>query len=127
MPLTSIRPALSCMAVAACAAVAGCGSLDGMSRGITGRITPYKVEVVQGNFVSSEQVAQLVESDPARFSPALLQLLDSGGYGKTEFAALLAACDALVSSRGHRPLASYNDPSPRRSGGIGRRVGLKHR
>jgi outer membrane protein assembly factor BamE len=47
------------MAVAACAAVAGCGSLDGMSRGITDRITPYKVEVVQGNFVSREQVEAL--------------------------------------------------------------------
>lgn len=43
----------------ACAAAAGCGSLDRASRGIASVVTPYKVEVVQGNVVSKEQVAAL--------------------------------------------------------------------
>ena len=44
------------MAAAACAAIAGCGSLDNVSNRIAGSFAPYKVEVVQGNFVSREQV-----------------------------------------------------------------------
>jgi outer membrane protein assembly factor BamE len=47
------------LAVAAAIMVAGCGSFDRASRGIVGAVTPYKVEVVQGNFVSREQVAAL--------------------------------------------------------------------
>jgi len=48
------------LAVAATLAVlAGCSSVDGASRSITNAITPYKVEVVQGNFVSREQVDAL--------------------------------------------------------------------
>ena len=50
------RPAL---VLAACAAMAGCGTFDSASQRIAGVVTPYKVEVVQGNFVSSEQVAAL--------------------------------------------------------------------
>ena len=44
-----------------CAALAGCGSygLDGMSGRLADSITPYKVEIVQGNFVSREQVEAL--------------------------------------------------------------------
>ncbi len=42
--------------VAACAAAAGCGSIDNASRGLATSLAPYKVEVVQGNFVSAEQV-----------------------------------------------------------------------
>ncbi len=38
----------------------------------------------------SDQLTELVESDPARFNPALLQLLSLRG-GQTEYAALLAA------------------------------------
>ena len=34
----------------------GCGTFDNVSKRIVGSITPYKVEVVQGNFVSKEQV-----------------------------------------------------------------------
>ena len=41
------------------AAVAGCGTVDGATRRIAESITPYKIEVVQGNFVSREQVGQL--------------------------------------------------------------------
>ena len=44
---------------AACAAAAGCGSVDAVSYKITDAITPYRVEIVQGNFVSKEQVDQL--------------------------------------------------------------------
>jgi outer membrane protein assembly factor BamE len=47
------------LALAACAATAACSSFDNMSRGIAGVVTPYKVEVVQGNFVSREQVDAL--------------------------------------------------------------------
>jgi outer membrane protein assembly factor BamE len=45
--------------VAACAAAAGCSSIDGASRRIASAVTPYKIEVVQGNFVSREQVERL--------------------------------------------------------------------
>ena len=47
------------LALVACAAVSGCGSFDSMSQRMVGSITPYKVEIVQGNFVSREQVAAL--------------------------------------------------------------------
>ena len=48
-------------ALAACAALAlaGCGSFDRAGESFASAITPYKVEVVQGNFVSREQVAAL--------------------------------------------------------------------
>jgi len=47
------------MAAAACAALAGCGSIDSMTSRMASSITPYRVEVVQGNFVSREQVGAL--------------------------------------------------------------------
>ena len=34
-----------------------CGSLDSASRKIAGAVTPYKMDIVQGNFVSKEQAA----------------------------------------------------------------------
>lgn len=40
-------------------ALAACGSTDGMGRRLVTAVTPYKIEVVQGNFVSREQVEQL--------------------------------------------------------------------
>jgi outer membrane protein assembly factor BamE len=40
-------------------AVGGCGSFDRATERIAGAVTPYKIEVVQGNFVSREQVAAL--------------------------------------------------------------------
>ncbi len=43
----------------ACAAIAACSSLDGASNRIASIVTPYKVEIVQGNFVSKEQVEAL--------------------------------------------------------------------
>lgn len=42
-----------------CMALAACSSLNGASHRLVSVVTPYKVDVVQGNFVSSEQVALL--------------------------------------------------------------------
>ncbi|WP_076999476.1 outer membrane protein assembly factor BamE [Variovorax sp. KK3] len=46
-------------AVAATLSLAACSSFNERSRNALNAITPYKVEVVQGNFVSKEQVEQL--------------------------------------------------------------------
>ena len=59
MPATVLRPLPLILALAACVAASGCGSFDNASRRLTDSITPYKVEVVQGNFVSREQVEAL--------------------------------------------------------------------
>jgi outer membrane protein assembly factor BamE len=47
------------LAAAALALLAGCGSFDRATHRIADVITPYKVEIVQGNFVSREQVEAL--------------------------------------------------------------------
>ncbi|MDR2127651.1 MAG: outer membrane protein assembly factor BamE [Burkholderiaceae bacterium] len=47
------------LALALLATLAGCGSVDSATRGMADAITLYKPEVVQGNFVSREQVAAL--------------------------------------------------------------------
>ena len=47
------------LASAALAALAACGSLDGASRRVASVVTPYKIDIVQGNFVSREQVQAL--------------------------------------------------------------------
>ena len=39
--------------------LAGCGTVDSASNRLASAITPYKIEIVQGNFVSKEQVAAL--------------------------------------------------------------------
>jgi outer membrane protein assembly factor BamE len=44
------------VALAAGALAGGCGSFDNATQKVAGLVTPYKVEVVQGNFVSKEQV-----------------------------------------------------------------------
>ncbi len=41
--------------------LAGCGSLDQASNRMIGVVTPYKIDIVQGNFVSREQAAALKE------------------------------------------------------------------
>jgi outer membrane protein assembly factor BamE len=56
MPLRQSRLVL---AAAALALLAGCGSMSGASSRFLDSVTPYKVEVVQGNFVSREQVEAL--------------------------------------------------------------------
>lgn len=59
MPASPSRASRLALAFAACAVASGCGSLDNVTQRFAGSITPYKVEVVQGNFVSREQVAAL--------------------------------------------------------------------
>ncbi|MGL4435262.1 MAG: outer membrane protein assembly factor BamE [Giesbergeria sp.] len=39
--------------------LAACGSFDGVSTRVASVVTPYKVDVVQGNFISREQVEAL--------------------------------------------------------------------
>ncbi len=53
------RPGLVLAAFAGLAALSACSGLGQRTRGALDAITPYKVEVVQGNFVSKEQVAAL--------------------------------------------------------------------
>ncbi len=53
------RAGLLTTAVALAGALAGCGSLSGTPERVAGVLTPYKIQVVQGNFVSREQVEQL--------------------------------------------------------------------
>lgn len=52
------------MIVVACGGLAACSTFDKASGGIAGLITPYKVEVVQGNFVSKEQKEALQTGMP---------------------------------------------------------------
>jgi outer membrane protein assembly factor BamE len=59
MPAFPSRVCRLALGFTACAAAAGCGSFDSASQRIAGAVTPYKVEVVQGNFVSKEQVEAL--------------------------------------------------------------------
>lgn len=44
--------------------LAGCGSLNDATQGFAQRLTPYRVEVVQGNFISREQVEFLKPGMP---------------------------------------------------------------
>jgi outer membrane protein assembly factor BamE len=55
----SARLGLVLLIGAGVAALPGCSSLDGASTRIANIVTPYKVDVVQGNFVSREQVEAL--------------------------------------------------------------------
>jgi outer membrane protein assembly factor BamE len=59
MPAMPLRQSRLVLAAAALVLVAGCGSFDGTGRRLSTALTPYKVEVVQGNFVSREQVEAL--------------------------------------------------------------------
>lgn len=59
MTATVSRTFRLALGLAACAAAAGCGTIDGMTQRFAGSLAPYKVEVVQGNFVSREQVEAL--------------------------------------------------------------------
>lgn len=55
----SARLGLVFMIGAGVAALAGCSSFNGASNRIASIVTPYKIDVVQGNFVSREQVEAL--------------------------------------------------------------------
>lgn len=45
--------------LAASASLVACTSMDGASTRIASVVTPYKIDIVQGNFVSSEQAAAI--------------------------------------------------------------------
>ncbi|MEY2617823.1 MAG: hypothetical protein RL522_825 [Pseudomonadota bacterium] len=47
------------LGLAAGAVLAGCGTMDRTSQRLAGIIEPYRAQIVQGNFVSREQVALL--------------------------------------------------------------------
>jgi outer membrane protein assembly factor BamE len=59
MPAMSPRATRLALAAAALALLAGCGSFDNVGRRVGSAIAPYKIEVVQGNFISREQVQAL--------------------------------------------------------------------
>ena len=59
MSASSSRASRLILALAACAAVGACGTVNNATHRLADSITPYKVEVVQGNFVSKEQVEAL--------------------------------------------------------------------
>jgi outer membrane protein assembly factor BamE len=59
MPDSDFHRARLSLFILACASLAGCGSFNGASSSIAGLVTPYKIDVVQGNFVSKEQAAAL--------------------------------------------------------------------
>ena len=56
MPVKPPRQSRFVLTAVAVTLVAGCGSYDSIGRRVSTALTPYKVEVVQGNFVSREQV-----------------------------------------------------------------------
>ena len=59
MPAMPLRQSRLVLAAAAVALVAGCGTFDNPTGRLRTALTPYKVEVVQGNFISREQVQAL--------------------------------------------------------------------
>jgi outer membrane protein assembly factor BamE len=59
MPAISPRLSRLALSLALCAAAAGCASLNSASQRVASAVTPYKPQVVQGNFVSREQVEAL--------------------------------------------------------------------
>jgi outer membrane protein assembly factor BamE len=59
MHVLSSPAARAALAACACVLAAGCGSFDRASEKLAGTVTPYKIDIVQGNFVSREQVQAL--------------------------------------------------------------------
>lgn len=59
MPAFAHRSARLGFALLIGCSLAACGSFDGASNRLISVVTPYKVDVVQGNFVSREQVEAL--------------------------------------------------------------------
>ena len=53
------RSAHLILLIAASASLVACGSLNGASTRLAGVVTPYKMDIVQGNFVSKEQAAAI--------------------------------------------------------------------
>ena len=69
--LTAIR--WSVLLAGACSLIA-CGSLNGGASRVASIVTPYKMDIVQGNFVSKEQAAAL---QPGMSRPQVRDLLGS--------------------------------------------------
>ena len=59
MSVPYYRCAFRVLGLSSVLALAACGSFDSASHQVAGLVTPYKMEIVQGNFVSKEQVALL--------------------------------------------------------------------
>ncbi|GAB3765972.1 hypothetical protein GCM10028796_24370 [Ramlibacter monticola] len=59
MLVSLLRQPRVTLPVVALLLLAGCGSFDNMGNRVSTALTPYKVEVVQGNFISREQVQAL--------------------------------------------------------------------
>ncbi|WP_043283566.1 outer membrane protein assembly factor BamE domain-containing protein [Paraburkholderia oxyphila] len=57
--LSGRRVACTLLAAAAFATLAGCGTYDSVTQRIAQSITPYRITIVQGNFVSKEAAAQM--------------------------------------------------------------------
>ena len=57
--MTLLRQTLALCASAACLLMAACSTIDDPVARAIRKVTPYRVEVVQGNFVSKEQVQAL--------------------------------------------------------------------
>ena len=62
------------LAVAVSAALVACGGLNSASSRVASIVTPYKMDIVQGNFVSKEQAAAL---QPGMSRPQVRDLLGS--------------------------------------------------
>jgi outer membrane protein assembly factor BamE len=60
---TLLRPTQILLAALTCAAVTACGNLPD-ARKVTDTVSPYKIDVVQGNVVTREQVAYLKPGMP---------------------------------------------------------------
>lgn len=58
---TAMRPALVISLLAATLLGAACSTYDSTSRKVASAITPYRINIVQGNFVSREAADQLKE------------------------------------------------------------------
>ncbi len=54
-----MRSAITAAVVVAVVTLAGCSSYDSVTQRIAQSITPYRITVVQGNFVSQEKASQL--------------------------------------------------------------------
>ena len=57
--LARLRPLAVLAGAAAAAAITGCAGLRDANRDFLGVLTPYRVEVVQGNVVTKEQMARV--------------------------------------------------------------------
>ncbi|GJG97513.1 outer membrane protein assembly factor BamE [Cupriavidus pauculus] len=67
---SATRPALVSSLLAAALLAGACSAYDSTSRKVAEAITPYRINIVQGNFVSREAVSQLREGmtrDQVRF------------------------------------------------------------